>query len=426
MDSKIEERNKEKTPGMPSSEFAEGMGILYSIGWGVERNYAKAEKWLRQVKNPDADCSFLLYRAATMRDDPDPDRDALEDLEKAADGGNARAAYLLGQIYGDEKWKLLLDYPRALGYYRKVAEKSADAAYQIGRFYQNGFGVEKNEDEALSWYQKAAQKGYAPAICLLCDPKDADREFRAQIARYQAALKKHKKHGGNKEEQDLFVGGIFREGETLTRTALWADCAAKDGDGEMGALCGILSSVKGSRKKDLADAVAYYQKAVEVGNTDAMLGLASLYQTGRGVKKDPAKAIELLKQAADAGSGLAMFRLGEIFETGKGTKKDPAAALDWYQKAADRNNAEAMVRLGKLYQTGVHVKKDDEEAVRRYLQAAKKESYEALLELGRIYQKGLGGKEKNLALAAGYLREAVERTIETMDFYLKACGEKRG
>lgn len=419
MESKIEERNKEEKIQMPPSEFAKGVGILYSIGWGFEKNYAKAEKWLKKVENPDADCHFLLYRAAALKDDPDPEGDAFDDLEKAADGGNAKAAYLLGQIYSNEEWKILQDYPRALNYYRKAAEKRGDAAYEIARLYHKGLGVEKNEDEALSWYQKAAQKGNAPAICLLCDPKDAEREFRAQIARYEAILKKNDKLGGNKEEQDLLISNIFPAGGDFTRTALWADRAAKAGDGEMGALCGIISSVKGSTKEDLADAVTYYQKAVEAGNTDAMLGLASLYQTGRGVKKDPAKAIELLQKAAKAGSGLAMFRLGEAFEGGIGTKKDPKAALDWYQKAAANKNTNAMLRLGKLFQA----KKDDAEAIRWYEQAAKKESCEALRELSRIYQKGLG-KEKNLALAAGYLKEAVELTVEIMGFYLNASGRK--
>jgi TPR repeat protein len=39
----------------------------------------------------------------------------------------------------------------------------ADAQYTLGELYRNGQGVEQDFKEALKWYQKAADQGYAAA-----------------------------------------------------------------------------------------------------------------------------------------------------------------------------------------------------------------------------------------------------------------------
>ena len=33
------------------------------------------------------------------------------------------------------------------------------AMYNLGYFYENGFGVEKDNDKAIYWYKKSAEEG---------------------------------------------------------------------------------------------------------------------------------------------------------------------------------------------------------------------------------------------------------------------------
>ena len=40
----------------------------------------------------------------------------------------------------------------------------AEAQYQMGFFYDCGIGIRSDKDEALKWYSKAAEQGYADAI----------------------------------------------------------------------------------------------------------------------------------------------------------------------------------------------------------------------------------------------------------------------
>lgn len=48
----------------------------------------------------------------------------------------------------------------------KAEQGNAEAQYSLGVCYRCGDGVEKNLEEAIKWYRKAAEQGYAKAIIL--------------------------------------------------------------------------------------------------------------------------------------------------------------------------------------------------------------------------------------------------------------------
>ena len=62
------------------------------------------------------------------------------------------------------------NYPEAVKWYRKVAEQGyAEAQYNLGECYENGNGVPQNYTEAVKWLKKAAAQGHSDAINLLKD-----------------------------------------------------------------------------------------------------------------------------------------------------------------------------------------------------------------------------------------------------------------
>ena len=84
-------------------------------------------------------------------------------FKQAAEHGNAEAQYNLGKMYqwgrGVER-----DDAEATRWYRKAADQGhANAQDNLGWMYQNGLGVEQNYIEAVSWYRKAADQGHANA-----------------------------------------------------------------------------------------------------------------------------------------------------------------------------------------------------------------------------------------------------------------------
>lgn len=50
---------------------------------------------------------------------------------------------------------------------RKATEGDEDAAFEIGKMYVNGEGVEQSTEEAVKWYRLAAKQGIEPAISCL-------------------------------------------------------------------------------------------------------------------------------------------------------------------------------------------------------------------------------------------------------------------
>lgn len=77
----------------------------------------------------------------------------------------------LGYLYTQIAFKYMegenikQDYNQALNWFYKAAEKTNNvlAKYMLGEIYYNGFGIEKNMDEAKKWYGLAADQGHEEA-----------------------------------------------------------------------------------------------------------------------------------------------------------------------------------------------------------------------------------------------------------------------
>lgn len=106
-----------------------GLGVLYTRGWGVEQDLSKA---------------FRLF-------------------EDAAKEGLRAAENNLGELYmrglGVEQ-----DYQKAFEWCMKAAVKGdSDAQNNLGVMYAEGLGVERDFSQAMAWFQKSAKQGNVEA-----------------------------------------------------------------------------------------------------------------------------------------------------------------------------------------------------------------------------------------------------------------------
>ena len=206
------------------------------------------------------------------------------------------------------------NHQEAVRWYRKAADQGhIEAQLALGQCYRSGFGVEKDENEAIRWFSNAVEQ---------CR---------------QAADQ------GNAEAQ-LFLGKCYMEG--------W----------------GV--------KEDKKEAVRWYRKAADQGFARAQYELGFCYNIGEnqyygyGVKKDDKEAARWYRKAADQGYAKAQYALGKFYAGGFGVEKDNREAVRWYRKAADQEHAEAELALGDCYTYGWGVPKDYEEAYRWYRKVA--------------------------------------------------------
>jgi AcrR family transcriptional regulator len=88
----------------------------------------------------------------------------MQRLEALANGGNAKAAVILGVKYldGDGVSRSEQDAARWLDRAAKSGEPVAE--YRLGTLYQRGAGVVQDEAQALRWYEAAANQGNRKAM----------------------------------------------------------------------------------------------------------------------------------------------------------------------------------------------------------------------------------------------------------------------
>lgn len=78
----------------------------------------------------------------------------------------------------------------------------------------------------------------------------------------------------------------------------------------------------------------------------ALNTLGNLYKNGQGVEQSFEKAIEYYEKAADLGCTNALINLGDLFENGD--NPDYSKSIRYYQKAEESGNSFARTRLDEL------------------------------------------------------------------------------
>jgi uncharacterized protein len=128
---------------------------------------------------------------------------------------------------------------------------------------------------------------------------------------------------------------------------------------------GVLYEQGNGVPKDYVQAVNWYRKAAEQGDTDAQLMLGLMYVAG-----DAVQATNWFRKAAEQGLSKAQFNLGVMYSNGDGVPKDHVQAANWYRKAAERGQANAQFGLGWMYANGDGVPKNNVQAHMWYNLAA--------------------------------------------------------
>lgn len=115
------------------------------------------------------------------------------------------------------------------------------------------------------------------------------------------------------------------------------------------------------------EALHWYRKAAEAGNTEAAIGLAVMYAAGDGTEPDPVAAGQWMRRAADSGEVRAMVAIADAYERGTlGLEVDAQEAVHWYTRAAESGSRSAGQRLSAAYTRGELGLPQDVEAAQRW------------------------------------------------------------
>ncbi|MGZ8907775.1 MAG: hypothetical protein ACXW1U_18885 [Methylobacter sp.] len=164
--------------------------------------------------------------------------------------------------------------------------------------------------------------------------------------------------------------------QDLNDPEIWVDLGWMYFDG-----CGV--------EEDYEQAVFWYRKAAEQGNTNAQYKLGNAYFHGwhGWVEQNDELAAFWFRKAAEQDNASAQHYLGCIYGSGEGVEQDSEQAAFWYRKAAEQGHTCALACLGWSYAFAEGVEQDDEQAVFWLHKAAEQGHLTAENSLDWIYAK---------------------------------------
>ena len=278
------------------------LGTYYYYGFHVQRYIFKAIEWFLKSANMGySDSQYMLgmiyetigeddkqaitaehyYELAAKQDHPYAlyalGVNALEkkiwpkaifNLEKAARQNYALAAYTLAYYYHEKEEKHPL---KAFEWFMVAAKQHhTEAEYYIGLYYQLGKGVQKDLDQAIYWYEKAALKKDKNALyhlaMILIKQENRDMKNVAKLLEQAASL--------DHPHAQYNLAVMYQKGD------------------------GVIENAN--------KALFWYEKAASANLAIAQYNLGMLYFEGAVVEKDEEKARELWQKAADQGLEVAV------------------------------------------------------------------------------------------------------------------------
>lgn len=273
--------------------------------------------------------------------------EAVSQLTKAADQGDAIAMYLLGNAYASGTGTSR-DEAKAKEMYAKfIAVGDADSGENAGSgriqayladCYAYGKGTEKNVDKAAAAAEKAAS---------------------ADLTAFDMV-----------KLADSYVEGVFTKTDDTADTAEAADTTAAEAAAE-GETEAETPAIPAEAEELYAKALDSIKTLADAGNVKAKKALGDYYFGGyAGIAQDYAKALELYTEAGEKGDADAQAQVGYIYQYGCGVDPDYEKAMEWNNRAAQQGNAQGQAQIGWLYQQGLGVTQNLDEAGRWYTRAA--------------------------------------------------------
>ena len=310
--------------GIPMAMFDTGMN--YEHGLGVSQNIEKAIYW----------------------------------FEKAADKQYSKAFIALGDIYyvGEFVEK---DLEKAFHYYQE-ADKLGNRTVKLllAGFYAEGLVTEKDTEQAKKLYQEAYDYLYEEATL----NNDNEAQFRlgtmffngrpeiGLLPDYEQALEWYEKaaEGGNGHAENnlgmMYYLGLG-VGQNYELAFSWFQKASARKD--VNAISSMGNCYYNGRgvEKDYVKAAECYSKAANLGYAHSQGTLGMMYMEGKGVEQNYTKAVYWMKKCCKNGFRGYYSNLADCYRKGLGLDKDEKKAFELYRKGADLGDLRSKVSMAE-------------------------------------------------------------------------------
>ena len=338
------------------------LGMHYEKGLGTDQDSEEAKEWIRLAAE-DGHVEAQDYMGYKPEEEPVRGPKPISRSELAlllAKNGDQSAQFFAGQMYHFGKGGVEQDHTEAIKWYEKAAAQgSTHAMVNLGSLYIEGIGVEPSPERGAELFLQAAEAGshreQSNIAKLYMTGQGIQRNVEEGI-RYMklAAI------GGEVAAQTT-LGKIYGTEGTpiydMEASIKWLNTAADRGDARaIEALVGIEDRLVEfgllmHQAGDYDKALRILTPIAEVGQTQALLAMGTMYYYGQGVAADEAMAIDWLSIAAEQGSQEAQYRLGRVYQNSHTAAGISSQAQRYFQLAADQGCRPAQDSLETLGDT---------------------------------------------------------------------------
>jgi TPR repeat protein len=232
---------------------------------------------------------------------------------KSCDQGNMFACFMVAKGYepgmaANIPYPKTKDLPKAFGYYKKSGDLGFEvASYMTAEMYRLGEGVAASNENALTYYKQAYLQGDSRASNAIYQMLQNPAPF---ITFLEECVGK-KYYPAARELATIYISGSLGE-VNINKAMKWLRIGEQNNHSGSLYVLGYL-----------------YRNGLKESN-----GNFTLDQSGINIPK----ALEYYQKAANLGSTEAMNNLAEMNLDGEGMAKNANAAFDWFQKACERDN----------------------------------------------------------------------------------------
>ncbi len=381
----------EKAAEQKQEDAANRLGLIYANGeFGKTADAAKAEAYYREALRLGAPIAAynLAYQFFSQKKYPE----AVRSLELGSEQGEPNCQNLLGVWYRDGT-RLSKDPQKALELFRHAADAGLPEAMRnaagmllatenskaegvkylenaaaqndpealdwLGYCCQLGEGVPKDMARAEGYYRRSIALGYLEAFCdlgLLLEEKSGPGD--------RAEAEKLYREAAEKDYAPAQYQLAVLLGEKRIESRRWLERAA--GQGNIRALnrLGSIYCQGTGVKVDYELSRKYFIRAAELGSVEALSCLGYLAQQ---YENKPDEAVGWFRRAAEAGDTDAMVQMAAFCRDGKADEpRNLEKAFEWAEQALKGGNPDAYYFLGQFYEYGIGVKQDLNKALEFY------------------------------------------------------------
>jgi TPR repeat protein len=314
--------------------------ILLNGSHGRERSPEQAIPLLKRAKElPGASLAFFLLgnlagQGVGMAQDSTL---ALAYFREGAKAGSMPCLIGLHRMYREGK-----AVPQDLAEAEKLGREasdlgSAEAAYEMGIFFERYQSSEPNWVEASQWFALASKRGFGGASVRLASYHMNEKLGAATDKTQAVPLCRLAAEQGDAEACFL-LSQFYATGDglplDLVASSAWLRVAADRGHAPSQNELGLRLAGGVGVSSNFEEATQWFLRAGKQGFPAALVNLGEIYQNGAGVERNMEEAVKFYEAAAKANHPGGQLRLATLLQSGTAGASDPVGAAYWMARAA--------------------------------------------------------------------------------------------